>query len=136
MIIKKFKGPDPLDPFKLTLAQMRKPPYDLWTRFIEHKLIILGPEPEDCWCWDVDKRVHNTENWYPQVWATFKPNVKNPDKTNMNARRFIAQMFWEFPEEYVVTRNQSICTQNNCVRPSHILISKYRRAGREKMHSG
>jgi hypothetical protein len=117
-------GGDPMNPSRLTLSAMRKKPYSLWLKYIEPKLIIMGPEAEDCWCWDVDKRVHRTENWYPQ-------DAANPEKSNMSVRRFIAHMFFKFPDHYSICRNTAICTQNNCVRPSHMIISPIRRGGKK-----
>ena len=124
-VIAKTNLSDPMDPQRLTLKQLREPAYRLWFKYIEPKIVVMGNAPEDCWCWDVDKRVHKIDNWYPQVWATLNPDKRRPVMQNMNARRFIAAMFWDYPKEYSIYRNKAICTQFNCVRPSHLIIAPH-----------
>lgn len=116
---------DPMNPDMLTLADLRKPPYSLWLKFIEPRIVTMGTEKEACWCWDIKNRNHDPSKWYPQAWVSFRPEVENPVYQNVNVRRFIAQMFWHFPEHFSVYRNKDICPNYNCVRPTHLIIAPH-----------
>jgi len=124
-VIARQRTIDPLNPSQITLAEMRKYPLNLWLKYIEPRIIIMGNAPEDCWCWNVGKREHDVSKWFPQMWASWHPERKNPVMQNMNVRRFIAQMFYEFPEAYSVYRNKKICSSYNCIRPSHLIIAPH-----------
>jgi len=110
---------------KFTLAELRKDPYHFWLRYIEPRIVCMGTSPEDCWCWDFNKRTHKPNNWYPQVWVSYNLNVEHPVRKMVNARRFIMELFYEFPPEYSVYRDKNICTSYNCVRPSHLIIAPH-----------
>lgn len=113
---------DPM-PGGLTLKELRKAPYNLWLRFIEHKIISMGTAPEDCWCYDLGGRNFDPALWYPQGMVSFNPFDKLPVYRKMNLRRYVARLFWDFPEHYIVYRNKNICTCFNCLRPSHLVIA-------------
>lgn len=119
----KFGKIDPMNASELTLQDMRRKPYSLWLKYVEPNIVVLGHEDDDCWCWDVKNREHDVSKWVPQVWATTMPEAENPAPRRWNARKFIMELFYEFPSSYSVFRNKAICSKYNCIRPSHMIIA-------------
>lgn len=75
-----------------------------WLNHIEPK-IVRGPFLP-CWVWTgaLDR------NGYP---------VMNVDGAMVMVHRFVAKIFYIFPEEWFVTRS---CNVQNCLNPNHIVI--------------
>jgi len=75
-----------------------------WLNHVE-PFIVRGPFLP-CWVWSgaLDK------NGYP---------IKNVDGKMMMMHRFVARLFYDFPDEWYVTRS---CNVQNCLCPSHLVI--------------
>ena len=100
----------------------RRPLFNLITRFenvpkewLNHvePFVVRGPFLP-CWVWSgaLDK------NGYP---------IKNVDGKLVMVHRFVAKMFYDFPEAWYVTRS---CNVQNCINPGHLVIKSTR--GKEK----
>jgi hypothetical protein len=74
-------------------------------KYVEPKLMRGSFLP--CWVWTgtMDR------NGYPMV--------RHPVGGLIMAHRFVASLYWEFPEAYFVTRT---CHRINCVNPSHLVV--------------
>lgn len=76
-----------------------------WIKWIEPKIVRGSFLP--CWIWSgaLDR------NGYPLL--------RHPARGQISARRFVAEMFWDFPDIWFVTCN---CHHMNCLNPSHIIV--------------
>lgn len=121
----KFSGVDPFNAKDWTLDEMRKDQVmSLWLRFIEPRVVSFGNEENACWVWDMKKRQHDPTKWSPQVWASLNPDVANPKYKLWSVRRFVACLFWTFPDNYQVFRRKDVCTHPGCIRPLHLEIKE------------
>jgi len=79
-----------------------------WLNVIEPKVMRGAFLP--CWIWTgaLDK------NGYPIIYL-------DRGKTIM-AHRFVAKLFWRFPEDWYVSRS---CGTQNCVNPNHLTPTKF-----------
>lgn len=63
--------------------------------------------------------------WTKEVDATGMPSrrIKMGDKLiRQGVHRFVARIFFDFPEEYYVTHIAQ-CRHRNCLHPSHLLVT-------------
>jgi hypothetical protein len=87
-------------------TRLRDIPAD-WLRYIEHNILRMGEH----WYWrgTIDK------GRYPMLYHTETRKL-------LNAKRFIAKLFWDFPDKfYVVNGPERTCCEDACVRPTHIM---------------
>lgn len=77
---------------------------DDWLKFVEPKIIRGSFLP--CWVWTgrLDR------NGYPVL--------RHPLYGHLMAHRFVAGMFWQYPENWFVTRT---CHRINCLNPGHLV---------------
>ena len=76
-----------------------------WLQYIEPKVMRGGFLP--CWVWTGKVHVHTGRGLF------------NYRGKQVQAHRFVAQIFWDFPPEYWV---KLTCTTLNCVNPAHLVI--------------
>jgi hypothetical protein len=77
-----------------------------WLKYIEPKIMRGSFLP--CWVWTggMDKYGY--------------PMVRHPMlRASVMAHRYVASMFWEFPDHYFVTRT---CHRINCLCPGHLVV--------------
>lgn len=96
-----------------------------WLRYIEPKVIRGSFAP--CWVWKGKMATFNKgttkETAYPVMVVPVNLFDERGAKKQVYVHRWIAQMLWEFPEDYVVYRNCPNGVIQNCVNPSHFVIS-------------
>lgn len=114
--------PTPISPNHWTLQELRRQPFNLWLKFIEPKLVVFGPHEDDCWCIYGRNRNKVVD---PVITATQDFEGRIIETKSHNARKFVAEIFYDFPVYYSVYRNKDICTCINCVRPSHLIIAPH-----------
>lgn len=78
-----------------------------WLKYIEHKIVRGSFLP--CWIWQgtIDR------NGYPFL--------RHPQFGQIGARKFVAKMFWEFPDNWYVTPT---CHRINCLCPTHLVVQE------------
>ncbi len=80
-----------------------------WLNQIE-PFVVRGPFlPCWVWCGALDR------NGYP---------IKNVDGVMVMVHRYVAKIFYDFPDNWYVKRE---CNVQNCVNPNHLVITTYRK---------
>jgi hypothetical protein len=96
---------------------MRRPLLHMNTR--------LADIPED-WLRNAEKHIMRGSFLPCWIWTGAHdmggyPVVNHPQNGKMLAQRWIASMFWDFPQEFFVTRT---CLRQNCVNPQHLVVQE------------
>lgn len=81
-------------------------PYD-WLRYVEPSIMRAGYLP--CWVWIA--RLNN--NGQPYFHSPYTGKFQS-------VARFVAAMFWDYPDEWYVTPS---CNVKNCLNPKHLVPS-------------
>lgn len=86
------------------LTQLENIPKE-WLNHVEPRVVRGSFLPCWVWCGAVD------QNGYPIMRVAGKIVM---------VHRFVAKIFWDFPNDYYVRRK---CSVNNCVNPNHLHIT-------------
>jgi hypothetical protein len=98
------------------------PPYKVWMRDIQPRL-LFGLGSKGCWAWDTRGTDVSAGKFYPVIRVPVEEWDHRKGKHSVNVRRYIASMFWDYPEDYVVYRDKARCDIYNCVNPHHFMIT-------------
>lgn len=91
-------------------------------KFIEPKMVrgIFLP----CWIWGGTyhkyQKDHYGEIAYPQVRLPIHPGRPDLGMKPQYVHRYLARVFWDFPQNFVVYRT---CGRTDCVNINHFVIS-------------
>ena len=115
----------------------RYPPEPLYDRPLSDFVKYVIPRIyiyDECWAWIGRQNTINKGTpyeYHQQLISvpvydpkTFDPKVKgkkNIRKTIL-AHRYVASFFWFDIKGYDVKRDSKVCTQYNCVKPSHLIV--------------
>lgn len=112
-----------LSPQHWTIDELRKPPFNRWLRFIEPRIVVLGTHDADCWViYGKEGATNRAKPVTPVISVPKEVNGIFVGSVPVQARRYVADIFFEFPGNFSVYRDKRICTCVNCVRPSHLII--------------
>jgi hypothetical protein len=116
------KDVDPINPERWEMKRFHNHPYNNFTRFILPRLIIFGYGDDECWCVDCRTR-DRIDNWDPEIRASWNWQDEAPVFKTWGCRQLVGRVFYDFPDgnDWCVYRDKDICSQPNCVRPTHLI---------------